>query len=80
MDVNILEKSETDLTVPKRLRQLSRMDLYLMDSLTLGMINHLIKSITEGIIKTFDFLNNCFNQQGAYTKGDLQSECSHKKT
>ena len=59
MDVNILEKSETDLTVQKRLRQLSRMDLYLMDSPTLGMINHLIKFITEGIIKTFDYLTNC---------------------
>ena len=59
MDVNILEKSETDLTVQKRLLQLSRMDLYLMDSPTLGMINHLIKFITEEIIKTFDFLNDC---------------------
>ena len=59
MDVNILEKSVTDLTVQKRLRQLSQMDLYLMDSPTLGMINHLIKSITKGIIKTFDILDNC---------------------
>ena len=59
MDANILEKNKTGLTVQKRLRRHSQMDLFLMDSPTLGMINHLIKYITEGIIKTFDFLNNC---------------------